>query len=61
MGSYLRPSSLDAALAALRAGPRTLLAGRLFFVSQVGLAFGCVSVDDAAARLRQTDEAALHV
>ena len=27
MGSYLRPSSLDAALAALRAGPRTLLAG----------------------------------
>jgi len=27
MGSYLRPASLDAALAALRAGPRTLLAG----------------------------------
>jgi CO/xanthine dehydrogenase FAD-binding subunit len=27
MGSYLRPSSLDAALAALRAGPLTLLAG----------------------------------
>lgn len=27
MGSYLRPASLDDALAALRAGPRTLLAG----------------------------------
>lgn len=34
-------------------GPRELLAGRLFFVSQVGLAFGCVSVAEAAALLQR--------
>ena len=33
-------------------GPRSLLASRLFFVSQVGLAFGCVSITEAAALLR---------
>ena len=37
MGTYLRPSSLDAALAALRAGPRTLLAGGTdIFPARVG-------------------------
>ena len=41
-------------------GPRELLASRLFFVSQVGLAFGCVSVAEAAALLERSSPVAVH-
>ena len=41
-------------------GGRELLASRLFFVSQVGLAFGCVSVAEAAALLERSNPVAVH-
>jgi energy-coupling factor transporter ATP-binding protein EcfA2 len=41
-------------------GGRELLASRLFFVSQVGLAFGCVSVAEAAALLERSSPVAVH-
>jgi energy-coupling factor transporter ATP-binding protein EcfA2 len=41
-------------------GGRELLASRLFFVSQVGLAFGCVSVAEAAALLERSSPVVTH-